>query len=301
MQAVINARRCMALPAPLPAASPLAPCWPVTAAAGADTRRLTTLPLYGMGVSSGAAFVLKIARFFQVGRLAWGGLVGRGGLERCLAACASSSPAITNPSRPPPTHPTHPHLPQMDGIMSEALGIEESVWGLKQVEGPYPPTVFVSMERDAVQRAKIAAAYAVLKKRGSPVAVVKVGAGHSRGGAMPGVAAGAAHLQAASWAWEPAGARGGGLPRSRARCRLPWLPLLQSYPRKVYTSYFSDRHPLGINEGERFFFSFFQAPRCMPAQKGDLRAVVAGRAGWCWGALPVPPTAPNRTARQARR
>lgn len=41
----------------------------------------------------------------------------------------------------------------------------------------YPPTVFVSMDRDAEQRVKIQQSYEILKARGSPVGIIKVRSG----------------------------------------------------------------------------------------------------------------------------
>lgn len=112
--------------------------------------------------------------------------------------------------------------PQVDGIISEALGVDPDAWVLDKMKGgkcgavagqppsvrwpsgaqppadegasvlpahprcspqacppapppaePFPPTVFVSMEKDAEQKAKIQADWALLRQRGVPAAIIK--------------------------------------------------------------------------------------------------------------------------------
>ncbi|PSC72576.1 hypothetical protein C2E20_4286 [Micractinium conductrix] len=89
--------------------------------------KLEQLPLYGMGVSSGASFLLKMPRF----------------------------------------------LP-FSGVVAEALAVVLDAWGLEKVHGAYPPTVFVDMVRDEDMQSKMNAAVAELRRRDSPVGLIKV-------------------------------------------------------------------------------------------------------------------------------
>lgn len=120
------------------------------------------------------------------------------------------------------------------------------------------------MERDEQQRAKIQGAYDVLKRRGSPVAVVKASE-RAWGPGAGGVDAADARAQSAR------GARCTLAPRlvptlarqssSRLVRHAPTRPL-QSYPRKVYSTYFSDRSPLGISDSEPRSTAGLPACRC---------------------------------------
>lgn len=93
------------------------------------------------------------------------------------------------------------------------------------------------MERDPTQRAKIAKDYDILRRRGSPVAVIKVrGAGAElarQGGGR------AAPLNA------DLDGRSCRCPALPSTCRTP-----QVYPGQVYKTYFSDRHPTNITTCE---------------------------------------------------
>lgn len=64
---------------------------------------------------------------------------------------------------------------KFSGVVSEALGIDPNSWGMHEaVGGTYPPTVFVSMERDTDTAERIRGNVADLKSRGVPVQMIKV-------------------------------------------------------------------------------------------------------------------------------
>ncbi|PRW44276.1 hypothetical protein C2E21_6653 [Chlorella sorokiniana] len=85
------------------------------------------LPLYGVGISAGSAFLLKMPRYMR-----------------------------------------------FDGLVSEALGVDPKSGGFDVVLGKYPPTVFISMERDAKQKEFIAQDVKIINKIGGPTKVIKV-------------------------------------------------------------------------------------------------------------------------------
>ncbi|KAI7840034.1 hypothetical protein COHA_006240 [Chlorella ohadii] len=85
------------------------------------------LPLYGVGISAGSAFLLKMPRYLR-----------------------------------------------FDGLVSEALGVDPKSGGFDVVLGKYPPTVFVSMQRDQKQKEFIAQDVKIINKIGGPTKVVKV-------------------------------------------------------------------------------------------------------------------------------
>jgi hypothetical protein len=66
-----------------------------------------------------------------------------------------------------------PRYIKMDGIMSEALGIDEDAWGLWEVN-KYPPTIYVSMVRDTPTAKKIEANRKELTRMRTPVEVIQV-------------------------------------------------------------------------------------------------------------------------------
>ncbi|KAI7844116.1 hypothetical protein COHA_002255 [Chlorella ohadii] len=66
-----------------------------------------------------------------------------------------------------------PRYIKMDGIMSEALGIDEDAWGLWEVS-KYPPTIYVSMVRDTPTAKKIEANRKELTRQRTPVEVIQV-------------------------------------------------------------------------------------------------------------------------------
>ena len=76
--------------------------WEETADAAAPPARprsLNHLPSYGIGISAGSAFLLKMPRYMKVGGALVGGRVGAG-CDRCLlpgaAACSAASNAAAN-------------------------------------------------------------------------------------------------------------------------------------------------------------------------------------------------------------
>jgi hypothetical protein len=72
---------------------------------------------------------------------------------------------------------------QFDGVISEALGIDPSSGGIRDVPGVYPPAVIVSMTRDEKQAAVIAGNKKELQARGTAMQIIKVGGrGDTRGG-----------------------------------------------------------------------------------------------------------------------
>ena len=52
------------------------------------------------------------------------------------------------PHHPPPPHIDHTHTLQINGVLSEALGVDTNEWGQNEAIGGYPPIVWLSMLRD---------------------------------------------------------------------------------------------------------------------------------------------------------
>lgn len=92
----------------------------------ARLRRLEDVPLYGVGVSAGAAFLLKMPRYLKVGSGGGGG----GGQRPPCSALPGALPAL-HAIRSPESHPhvfvawpAPAHSPQFDGLVAEALGVD---------------------------------------------------------------------------------------------------------------------------------------------------------------------------------
>ncbi|KAL4443431.1 hypothetical protein ABPG75_011168 [Micractinium tetrahymenae] len=68
-----------------------------------------------------------------------------------------------------------PRYVKLSGIVSEALGVDPNAWGVDEaVDGEYPPTVYVCMERDTDTAERIRENVQVLHDYGVPVQMVKV-------------------------------------------------------------------------------------------------------------------------------
>ena len=128
-------------------------CW-----VGVLRCRLNGLPLYGAAVSSGSAFLLKMPQYVKVG---WGWRQAWGRAGWLASHCAAQYSCIARPGRSmlPPRQPqqqqhtdrcltpapaghctappvcTAVELLQFDGIISEALGVEPSVWMVDRTLG----------------------------------------------------------------------------------------------------------------------------------------------------------------------
>ncbi|PSC69850.1 Secretion-regulating guanine nucleotide exchange factor [Micractinium conductrix] len=67
-----------------------------------------------------------------------------------------------------------PRYLKLDGIMSEALGIDPNSGGYRDIKTEYPPTVFVSMQRDAKQVELIKWNQEILRDRNTPAEIINV-------------------------------------------------------------------------------------------------------------------------------
>lgn len=130
-----------------------------------DTCRLKKLPLYGLGVSSGASFVLKLPRFFKASNpkkwkppassvaqlvrcmpiyLGWAQtaalLQGKLAIEQrsfrpyVVSGMICTSDACLLGTTTAVCHHRF-HLVQFSGILSEALGIDPGPWSLNKIDG----------------------------------------------------------------------------------------------------------------------------------------------------------------------
>lgn len=92
-----------------------------------DEWGLDKLPLYGMGVSAGGAFILKLPRYLK-----------------------------------------------LDGVVSEALGIDPNSGGFRDIPGQYPPAMFLSMQRDDKQKELIKWNQEILRDRKAAAEIIEV-------------------------------------------------------------------------------------------------------------------------------
>ncbi|KAL4858871.1 Gamma-glutamyl hydrolase A [Chlorella vulgaris] len=66
-----------------------------------------------------------------------------------------------------------PRYMKFDGVLSEALGIDPASGGIRDVPGVYPPTIIISMVKDAKQAEVIQENRVELEARNTPVQIIK--------------------------------------------------------------------------------------------------------------------------------